>query len=317
MIYKGFGAVDYLSTQLFEEDPGESSHWRKYHSAFEFSGDGFHGLQGFGGTGARWHNLFHRILQHPFRKMGERFTQFKNVDKTANKITGLQGRAYDIDVLRQTLTVALLKETIPAVLNSSSMGCVIGDGFASTTSILIETHSAECVVVVNLTKTLLVDLWFLKRLMGDNNFDSQVRLVTDEKSLIKLLEEQSSTISKVKIIAIQAKDQNLIKTCPINYAINIASMQEMDPPVINEYFKDLRSTAVNNEIYFYCANREEKTLPGGTLTRFNDYPWSKEDEIKVDELCPWHQLTYSYKPPFYRPFDGPIRHRLVKLSPKP
>ena len=40
MIYKGFAAVDYLSTQLFEEDPGESSHWRKYHSAFEFSADG-------------------------------------------------------------------------------------------------------------------------------------------------------------------------------------------------------------------------------------------------------------------------------------
>ena len=93
-------------------------------------------------------------------------------------------------------------------------------------------------------------------------------------------------------------------------------MQEMDPPVIEKYFNNLRSAAVNKEIHFYCANREEKILPDGTLTRFSKYPWSSKDKVKVDELCPWHQSTYSYKPPFYRPLDGPIRHRLVKLAPQ-
>ncbi len=314
MIYRGVAAIDYLSTQLLEEDPGESSHWRKYHSSFQFSGSGFSGLQGFGGNSARWHTPFHRLLQHPFRKMGKNFSQFKGIDKTAFLITGSQRRAYDLDVLRQTLTVAFLRETIPAVLNPSSMGCVIGDGFASTTSILIETHSAECVVVVNLTKTLLVDLWFLKEWMGGSNFDFQVRLVTDEESLREVLVEQSSNTSQVKVIAIQAKDHHLIKKCPIDYTINIASMQEMEPNIIEEYFNDLRSAAVNNEMYFYCANREEKLMPDGAVTRFSEYPWSSEDEVKVDELCPWHQTYYSHIPPFYRPYDGAHRHRLVKLA---
>ena len=314
MIYKGVAGIDYLSTQLLEGDPGESSHWRKYHSSFKFSGENFSGLQGFGGNGERWRTPFHRVLQYPFRKMGEKFSQFKSIDKTAFLITGSQRRAYDIDVLRQTLTVTFLRETIPKVLNPSSMGCVIGDGFASTTSILIGTRSAECVVMVNLTKTLLVDLWFLKEWMGGTKFDSQVRLVTDENSLLEVLAEQASNTSSVKVIAIQAKDHHLIKKCPINYTINTASMQEMDPQIIEEYFNDLRTAVANNEMYFYCANREEKPLPDGTVTRFSEYPWLIEDEVKIDELCPWHQFYYAFMPPFYRPYDGAIRHRLVKLA---
>ena len=314
MIYRGVSGIDYLSTQLLERDSGESSHWRKYHSSFKFSEGVFSGLHGFGGNGVRWHTPFHRLLQYPFRKMGQKFSQFKVIDKTAFLITGSQRRAYDIDVLRQTLTVTFLRETIPAVLSPSSMGCVIGDGFALTTSLLLETNSAKCVVMVNLTKTLLVDLWSLKEWMGVSNFDSQVRLVTDEDSLLEVLAEQESSASLVKIIAIQAKDHHLIKKCPVDYSINIASMQEMDPQIIEEYFSDLRSAVVNNEMYFYCANREEKLLPDGVVTRFSEYPWLKEDEIKVDELCPWHQFYYNHMPPFYHPYDGAIRHRLVKLA---
>lgn len=315
MIYRGVAAIDYLSTQLLESDPGESSHWRKYHSSFEFSGGGFSGLQGFGGNGARWHTPFHWLLQHRFRKMGKVFSHFKSIDKTAFSITGSQQRANDLDVLRQTLTVAFLRETIPAVLNPSSMGCVIGDGFASATSILLGSHSAECVVVVNLTKTLLVDLWFLKEWMGYDDFDLQIRLVTDEESLLEELAEQSSNTSQVKVIAIQAKDHHLIRKCPIAYAINIASMQEMNRNIVEDYFNDLRAAAANNEMYFYCVNREEKRLPDGAVTRFSEYPWSSKDDVKVDELCPWHQSYYTHTPPFYRPYDGAHRHRLVKLAP--
>ena len=43
-----------------------------------------------------------------------------------------------------------------------------------------------------------------------------------------------------------------------------------------------------------------------------DYPWGDE-EIFIDELCPFYQYYPSSRPPFWRPFDGPIRHRLVKL----
>ena len=94
--------------------------------------------------------------------MGKCFPSFYHIDREAKSITTKQNRHYDLDVLRQTLSVSLLQKTIPAALTSSSMACVIGDGFASMTSLLLATQSAGCVVLVNLTKTLLVDLWYLK-----------------------------------------------------------------------------------------------------------------------------------------------------------
>jgi hypothetical protein len=48
-MYTGSAAIDFLVDGLNEKDPGESSHWLKYHSSFQYTGDGFQGLQGFGG----------------------------------------------------------------------------------------------------------------------------------------------------------------------------------------------------------------------------------------------------------------------------
>ena len=61
------------------------------------------------------------------------------------------------------------------------MACVIGDGFASMTSLLLATQSAGCVVLINLTKTLLVDLWYLNLWMGIDDFDGRIKLVTADK----------------------------------------------------------------------------------------------------------------------------------------
>ena len=113
------------------------------------------------------------------------------------------------------------------------------------------------------------------------------------------------------MIAIQASNHELLRYCPVDIALNIASMQEMDPPVIAAYFDDLRAIPSQRQLVFYCCNREEKVLPDGTVTRFLAYPWHPSDQILVDEYAPWHQQYYTLMPPFYRPYDGPHRHRLV------
>ena len=92
-------------------------------------------------------------------------------------------------------------------------------------------------------------------------------------------------------------------------------MGEMNPPVVAAYFDDMRAIAHERDVLFYCCNRQEKKLPDGVVTRFADYPWRAEDQIMVDELCPWTQFYYSILPPFYRPYDGPFMHRLLTLSP--
>jgi len=317
MIYTGQSAFDYLSNNINENDPGSSSHWLNYHSTFEFKNDGFKGLEGFGGNlplqvGLR--SLAHQFLQLRFRKMGMIFPSFTSVDLEAKNITASQKRHYDLDVLRQSLSVALLKTVIPSFLKSNSMACVIGDGFASMTSLLLATQSAGCVVLLNLTKTLLVDLWYLKLWLGIDDFDRRIKLVTSDcTSLEKVMKEWASQTKLGSVIAIEARNQNLLKAFPIDYAINIVSMQEMDPPVIADYFNDLRTITRSRQLFFYCCNREEKTLPDGTTTRIEEYPWLKEDQVLIDELCPWHQFYYTKKPPFYHPYP-PIRHKLVNLA---
>ena len=318
MIYSGSSALEYLGNQTCMDDVGESSHWKKYHSDFLYTGDGFEGLQGFGShsrpyTGIR--KLIHNLMQGQFRSMGKKFPKFSEIDKHARAVTAKQGRAYDLDVLRQSLTLALFEKNQPIGLMQERTVCVIGDGYASMTALLLATKMATRVVLVNLTKTLLVDLWFLRLWLGNDVFNASTSVVTDIDSVTEALSTSSPKNSiSPSIIAIEACNQELIKELPIDIVINIASMQEMNPDTISEYFDDLRVVSAKRKVVFYCCNREEKELPDGTMTKLDEYPWSERDKVLLDELCPWHQRYYSHKPPFFHSFDGPIRHKLVELG---
>ena len=183
------------------------------------------------------------------------------------------------------------------------------------TTLLLGSSSVKQVVLINLAKTLLVDLWYLKLWMGTEAFEDSVDLVTDTDGLDHALAKTTNRqAGKGRVVAIQASDHVLLQKCPVDFALNIVSMQEMDPPVISAYFDDLYAIASQRPLVFYCCNRVEKTLPDGTVTRFHEYPWQTNNQVLWDDLCPWHQRYYTFKPPFYRPYDGPIRHRLVVMS---
>jgi hypothetical protein len=232
-------------------------------------------------------------------------------------LTKKQGREYDLDVLRQVLTLSFLHAHAPEKFKAGSTCCVIGDGFASLSSLLLMSDYAGRIVLLNLSKILLVDLWYLKLWMGDENFNSSVDLVVDEEGLARAMAKPQHRANGLRqIIAVKATEHHLIKTCPIDAVVNIVSMQEMDPPVVKAYFDDMRAIALKRDLLFYCCNRDEKILPDGTASRFADYPWLSGDKIFVDEPCPWTQFYYSTRPPFYRPYDGTIRHRLVTLQAK-
>lgn len=310
--------IDYLVAEINKDDSAASSYWRKYHSSFRFTGDGFEGLQAFGRAEKPYRGLrsgLHRLFQRRFRRMGEGLSRFEEIDRLADDITSRQRRAYDVDVLRHALTLAFLKKHVSIMASSlPATVCVIGDGFALMTALLLGSASASRVVLINLTKTLLVDLWYLKLWMGEA-FESSVDLVTDERGLfLALAKSATNEAGGGRVVAIQASDHQLLQQCPVDIALNIASMQEMDTPVIAAYFEDMRVIASQRNMVFYCCNREEKTLPDGMVTRFAEYPWHEADQVFVDELCPWHQYYYVLRPPFFMPYDGLIRHRLVTLS---
>lgn len=309
----GLAAIDYLASQSVDgANSVTSSHWKKYHSKFEFTGNGFKGLQGFGGYGrpSTLLSFAENILQIPYKKMG---SNISSLERLAKEITKKQGRRYDLDVLRQALTISFLDEVAPNLLSKKAVGCVIGDGFASMTALLLASKSATSIVVINLSKTLLVDLWYLKLWMGEKVFDVSVDFARNKDEFLAAFDKPVED-SGVKVIAIEAMNHDLLRYAPIDFVINIASMQEMNPSVIVEYFEDLRKVAENREVIFYCANRKEKKLPDGTVTKFSEYPWKQSDKVIAEGLCPWHQDYYSFIPPFYREYDGPILHKLVKLS---
>jgi len=73
-MYSGKAAIDVLITQVNQNDPGQSSHWQKYHSSFQFKGDGLSGLRGFGECIKPRGNLlraFEMVLQSTFRNMAD------------------------------------------------------------------------------------------------------------------------------------------------------------------------------------------------------------------------------------------------------
>ena len=60
------------------------------------------------------HRAGHAALQVPIRRHGHAFPSFKSVDMAAAEIVRRQARAYDKDVLRHALTMAMLLDKLPS-----------------------------------------------------------------------------------------------------------------------------------------------------------------------------------------------------------
>lgn len=298
---QGVEILDYLSSQAtIGKDPGESSHWQKYHSNFNFTGDGFSGLIGFGGNEPVYKGvkkLLNTNFQKPYRNMGYRFSSFQELDALATKLTQQQSRAYDLDVLRQVITLSMLSDRLGKGHNNS---LIIGDGFASMTSLILLSGFSKNCTLVNLTKTLIVDLWYLKLILGEEAYNKRVFLATSIQDINEINLNDDLSGNENRIIAFEARNQEFISKISFDVAINIASMQEMSPSISRKYLDDMRkSIFINNKsAFFYCCNRIEKKLPGGEVAKLVEYGWDKQDEILIDELCPWHQKYYSFIPLF-------------------
>lgn len=313
-MFRGDSVFEHLAGSLSAPDPGASSHWQLQHAAFSYEDGVFTGLQGFGGYQRPYSGLrkwVHALLQSRYRRGFGQDSHFANFDAVAAAITKSQDRAYDLDVLRQTMTLAWLQHELPTgFFHEGATACVIGDGFASMTSLLEAATDTGTLVLVNLTRTLMVDLHFLRLWMGPDAFANRVTLVTSPNDI----PEPGAAGPDRKIIAVQAENHELLKRLPADLVINIVSMGEMNPGTTAGYFEDIRAMAEDRPVYFYCCNRLEKTLPDGTVTRFRDYPWKDDDKVIADELCPWHQFYYSARFPFYHQYDGPVQHRLALMA---
>ena len=304
---RGAAVLDALGAAIDQTDDATSSYWRQMHADFAYADGTLLSAKGFGTRTPRAVGLLgplHWWLQRPFRADGENFPAFAKFLAAGKTVARRHGRAFDYDALRQVLTVSLIDAVVPQALSGDGVVAVIGDGFAMLSSLFLLANDRTRVVLVNLTKTLLVDLIYFSKAFPDTG----LALARDSDEMSVALADP-----EVRLIAVQADNCDLLRTAPVTLAANLASMQEMNPSVIARYFGALRATP-SPETLFYCCNRVEKTLPDGTVVRFADYPWHDDDRVLLDGPCPWHRCYYSIHPPFYREFDGPVRHRLAVLT---
>ncbi len=254
-------------------------------------------------------SLFHKSMQIPFLAMAKNFKNLRDLRQKGQHIADKQNRILTLDIVRQVLS---LESVVSANLDFSNDGLVnvvIGDGCGIMGSLLMQCMPHRKTVMVNLRKSLLVDLLSIKKTFPDTAL-----------SLPQNSQELSQAINdgEINVIGVMADDADLLGSIPIGLVINIVSMQEMPMSVINNYFDIIRKNP-SPETYFYCCNRLYKKLYGGEEICFHDYPWLKDDKILFESKAAWNQWYYSKTPPFWHYRFGKDRiiwHRLARMAKK-
>jgi hypothetical protein len=306
----GDAALIALEAQANQAEAGQSAYWRQGVTTFDVKADGtIIGNSVLGMVSEKTgplYRLAHWLLQAPFRAMGARFGTLSDSLAIGRLIAGRQNRAYTYDLLRHSLTLALIRHYVPLDA-ASDVSAVIGDGSGLMASHLLLAHPNRKVVSVNLTKPLLLDLVRIRQAVPGIG----IALVADAAGLQAALSDPA-----IRSIAIQADNARLLALAPIGLAVNIVSMQEMDPAIVADYFHHLRQ-APAAATAFYCCNKLWKRLSDGTEVEFSKYPWRDADRVLLDEACGWSQWVYSKRPPFWhyrKGGDRVIWHRLAWLD---
>jgi len=298
---------DIYYTNIEQYSDVTSSHWREV-GGHEASWDkGVLTLKGagfgdrLGDDWLRWcYSLPQRFL---LQSIISDYPNLKWIVEKAKYVAKRQGTIFSYDCLRQALSLALMSQSLNDILSAKGARiCIIGDGYGYLASLFKTVFPNIQVVEVNLGKTLLFDAAYVQKVFPNED----VLLLQDKKDCV---DAQSGSAS---FLFLEAEHYDWIEELKIDLFINIASMQEMNLSVVQNYLQFMRNSKGDGK-YFYCCNRIEKHLPDGEVVRFSEYGWQEDDKIVFDELCPWYQKFPVPYPPFWKPFDGPIQHRLTQL----
>lgn len=287
--------MKYYENNCYSEET--SSHWRKYG---EFQKvvklDGVWLMSGVGFGDYAPTTLARKIFYLPTNiylyfmlRLADR-----GIVRLARSLATRVGRMFSYDIARNILASELLKRYSGGFEGKTI--AIIGDGYGALGSLLKAMFPTARVIYINLGRTLLFDVFYTA--LAFPSLDHKLISDTDMPLSNDFSYVEAEGVRKVMVEA--------------DLFINIASMQEMNPDAISEYFSIMRSQ--RGGTLFYCCNRIKKELPDGAISKFVDYGWRDSDEVLLDELCPWHQHAPKNRPPFVYWFDGPIQHRLVRME---
>lgn len=300
-------ALNSLEAAANQAESTRSSFWEEELKGFSFTSKGeMTGLICVGSVSKKTNFLnraAHWLLQAPYRFLSRKSRNISECTRLAHLVAQRQERAFTLDMLRQTLSLAAIMDNMD-LDKSSGVNLVIGDGYGVMTSLLKLSDPKTLTIAVNLTTPLLIDLVYARKAIPD----LRIALPTSVDAMRDALQQKN-----IDVIAIRADDAKLIAEAPIGLAINIHSMQEMTNEVINSYFDLLRSNR-SEKTAFYCCNRLYKKLYDGEEIKFTDFPWHSDDQILLDEICQWDKFEYQAKLPFWFSNPNLKQHRLAILN---
>jgi hypothetical protein len=298
--------LDYLYERHYQnptESDVTSSHWKEVGSHSVTKTENSYDIIGRGFGNYRENNLLNNIkfLMETIgaKSIIKKFNHNPTILKAAKKICKEQNHYFEFDSIKQVLSLSLIEKYFIDTKQKQfpKTVCIIGDGYGFLGQLIKSCFPETQIFSVNLGKTLLFDVSYTSKIFN-------------KKSYSLLTTNDLSPCDDFNFI--EAEEYHLLKELNIELFINIASMQEMNNQTINNYFSFIEQS--KHEIkYFYCCNRVSKRLPDGEITEIDKYPWKNWD-VKVNELCPWYQKYPYAAPPFWKSFDGPIKHNISKYD---
>jgi len=187
---------------------------------------------------------------------------------------------------------------------------VIGDGSGILSGLLKAMYPDCSLVLVDIGKSLFYQAHHCQKANPEMNH---------------MLVEKDTDLSQADFLYCPTENLHMLEKLDFDVAVNIASMQEMNTATIVRYFDFLRRRLKTNNL-FYCCNRESKTLVGGEVSEFYNYPWSPNDQVIVEGVCPWHRYIigrpkieegpkiFGVRVPYMSYYDGVVLHRLSVLE---
>jgi hypothetical protein len=247
-----------------------SAHWRGMLEHFDGS---LATLRGVTKVRSRAATPLHWLMQRPYIRMGADLPRLDRFLAAGRAVAKRQRRAFDLDMLRQSLTLAFCDKHGAIAANQHYV--VIGDGYGALSSMIVEAVPGATVTMVNIEPVLDVDRRFF------------------------LLAHPEA-----KATFLRAEDADKMDACFTSF--DLACMGEINPDVRDRYC----ALRCERSQFIYSCNRVSKTFADGTTSSFADYGWTL-GRIIVHEPCPWHQTFYTRSPPFIRAYDGPFEHKLI------
>jgi hypothetical protein len=95
-----------------------------------------------------------------------------------------------------------------------------------------------------------------------------------------------------------------------SWVVSISCFQELTQEMIRHYFAKFHVW----QSWVYLVSRQEKRLPNGVVTTFNEYPWHPIAAEVFHRPCAYYTHRFDARFPYYHKKQDLVQERMAKLA---